>query len=56
MKVKSAIGHRRLRSILAIVDLLLTLPPGATATAGVDIVGHAQIRDVGPDDGKGAGH
>lgn len=43
MKVKSGISHWRLRPTLAVIDPLLTmtLPPGVTAAAGMDIVCHA---------------
>lgn len=43
MKVKTGISHWRLRPTLAVVDPLLTmtLPPGVTAAAGMDIVCHA---------------
>lgn len=43
LKVKTGISHWRLRPSLAVVDPLLTmtLPPGVTASAGMDILCHA---------------
>jgi hydroxyacid-oxoacid transhydrogenase len=43
MKVKTGISHPALRPTLAVVDplLTLTLPPGVTAAAGMDVVCHA---------------
>jgi hydroxyacid-oxoacid transhydrogenase len=43
MKVKTGISHWRLRPTLAVIDPLvsLTIPPGVTAAAGMDIVCHA---------------
>jgi hydroxyacid-oxoacid transhydrogenase len=43
MRVKTGLSHWRLRPTMAIVDPLLTmsLPPGVTASAGMDIVCHA---------------
>ncbi|HYI57363.1 MAG TPA: hydroxyacid-oxoacid transhydrogenase [Microlunatus sp.] len=43
MKVKSGISHWRLRPTMAIIDPALTmkLPPGVTASAGMDILCHA---------------
>ncbi len=43
MKVKTGISHWRLRPTLAVVDPLLTMtvPPGVTAAAGMDVVCHA---------------
>jgi hydroxyacid-oxoacid transhydrogenase len=43
MKVKTGISHPALRPTLAVVDpqLTLTLPPGVTAAAGMDIICHA---------------
>jgi hydroxyacid-oxoacid transhydrogenase len=42
-RVKSGISHPRLRPTLAVVDPLLTVtqPAGVTASAGMDILGHA---------------
>jgi alcohol dehydrogenase class IV len=43
MKVKTGISHWRLRPTMAVIDPLvsLTIPPGVTAAAGMDIVCHA---------------
>lgn len=43
LKVKTGISHWRLRPTLAVVDpsLTMTLPPGVTASAGMDILCHA---------------
>ncbi|GAB46971.1 hydroxyacid-oxoacid transhydrogenase [Mobilicoccus pelagius] len=42
-KVKTGISHARLRPTMAVVDprLILTQPPGVTASAGMDILSHA---------------
>jgi hydroxyacid-oxoacid transhydrogenase len=43
LKVKTGISHWRLRPTLAVVDPLLTMtvPPGVTAAAGMDVLCHA---------------
>jgi hydroxyacid-oxoacid transhydrogenase len=43
LKVKTGISHWRLRPTLAVVDpsLTMTLPPGVTSSAGMDILCHA---------------
>jgi hydroxyacid-oxoacid transhydrogenase len=43
LKVKTGISHWRLRPTLAVVDPLLTMtvPPGVTASAGMDVLCHA---------------
>ncbi|MGH3319581.1 MAG: hydroxyacid-oxoacid transhydrogenase [Streptosporangiaceae bacterium] len=43
LKVKTGISHPRLRPSMAVVDPLvtLTLPPGVTASAGMDVLCHA---------------